>query len=188
LLNIIVLISGNGSNLQAIIDNSKSINVNIMAVISNKANAYGLQRAKKANIPTIIIEHTNLSREEFDRKLVLSIKQYNPDLIVLAGFMRLLTNYFIESFPNKIINIHPSLLPKFKGLNTHQRVIDAKEKQHGATVHFVNSQLDAGKIIKQTQVEVRENDTAESLANRVLEKEHILFSEVLKDFANAKNN
>ena len=177
--NIVVLISGSGSNLQAIINSEVA---NIQAVISNKSDAYGLKRAKKANLKTHIIEHKNLSREDFDKKLIVVIKTYQPDLIVLAGFMRILTTEFIEVFKNKIINIHPSLLPKFKGLNTHQRAIDAGEKEHGVTVHLVSNELDSGKILAQKKVPIDSNDTAETLAKKVLQQEHIIYSEVIAKF------
>jgi phosphoribosylglycinamide formyltransferase-1 len=177
MLNIIVLLSGSGSNLQAIIDSKVA---NIQAVISNKANAYGLERAKKADIKTHIVEHQNISREEFDEKLKTTIELYQPDLIVLAGFMRILSAEFINAFKNKIINIHPSLLPKFKGLNTHQRAIDAGEKEHGATVHLVSSKLDSGKILAQAKVTIAPNDTAETLAKKVLQQEHIIYSKTIK--------
>jgi phosphoribosylglycinamide formyltransferase-1 len=176
-MKIVVLLSGSGSNLQAIIDSKVA---NIQAVISNKADAYGLERAKKANIKTHIVEHQNLSREEFDEKLKTTINLYQPDLIVLAGFMRILTTEFINTFKNKIINIHPSLLPKFKGLNTHQRAIDAGEKEHGATVHLVSSELDSGKILAQIKVTIEPNDTAETLAKKVLKQEHIIYSKTIK--------
>lgn len=179
MIKIVVLISGNGSNLQAIIDSKVA---NIQAVISNKAEAYGLERAKNNNIKTHIIEHQNLNREDFDKKLQNTIEIYQPDLIVLAGFMRILTADFINTFANKIINIHPSLLPKFKGLNTHKRAIDSGEKEHGATVHLVSSELDSGKILAQKKVQIDTNDTAQTLAEKVLEQEHIIYPEVIVSF------
>ena len=156
-----VFISGNGSNLQAIIDATKSgiIDGKICCVLSNKKEAYGLVRAQKANIPCIVIEHQNFkSREEFDNVIVQSLKEYTPDLIVLAGFMRILTPVFIRPYLGKIMNIHPSLLPKYPGLNTHQKVIDNEDAQHGVTVHFVDENLDSGPICAQSSMQVKSKD------------------------------
>lgn len=181
LSNIVILISGSGSNLQSIIDNADNIGVNIACVISNKSNAFGLERAKKANIPTQFIDHTQFkTREDFDQSLTQHINTFNPKLIVLAGFMRILSEGFVNTFAKKIINIHPALLPKFKGLNTHQRAIDAGEKFAGATVHFVTNELDAGEIILQKSVAIKSDDTAESLAKKVLEQEHALYPVAIK--------
>lgn len=176
----VILISGSGSNLQSIIDNASIIGLKIEAVISNNKDAFGLQRAQKSNIPTHSIDHKSFSsREEFDQSLSQLIDQYNPDIIILAGFMRILTAEFTQKYTGKIINIHPSLLPKFQGLNTHQRALDAGEKEHGASVHFVTSELDGGPIIAQSSVKVLMDDTVESLAKRVLIEEHKLFPEVI---------
>lgn len=179
----VVLISGSGSNLQSIIDNAKLIDLDIQAVISNKADAYGLERANKANIATHILDHSQFpSREEFDQALSELIDQHNPEIIILAGFMRILTTEFTDKYPGKMLNIHPSLLPKFQGLNTHQRAIDAGEKKHGASIHFVTSELDGGPIIAQSSVDVMGDDTAKSLAQRVLVEEHKLFPKVIHWF------
>jgi len=181
LSSIVVLISGSGSNLQSIIDKADDIGVNIECVISNKADAFGLERAKKANIPTKFIDHTKFkSREDFDQMLINHINIINPKLVVLAGFMRILSAKFIDAFANKIINIHPALLPKFKGLNTHQRAIDAGEEFAGATVHFVTNALDSGKVILQKSIAIKANDDAKSLAKKVLKQEHILYPEAIK--------
>ena len=152
MFKIAVLISGNGSNLEALIDACKKnvINGSIDIVISNNPDAYGIQRAKNHSINYKIIDNNRFeTREDFDKALVEELNDSNPDLIVLAGFMRILTPLMIEAFKNKIINIHPSLLPKYKGLNTHRRAIENKEKFSGCTVHFVTDKLDSGKIIMQ---------------------------------------
>lgn len=183
----VVLISGGGSNLQSIIDQSKNINLSIEAVISNNANAYGLTRAKKVNIPTHVLEHADFAtREEYDSALSKLIDQHNPELIILAGFMRILTTEFTEKYLGKILNIHPSLLPKFRGLDTHQRAIEAREKEHGASIHFVTKELDGGPIIAQKKVEVFSNDDAKSLASRVLVEEHKLYPQVIAWFTSGR--
>lgn len=176
--SLVVLISGSGSNLQAIIDAvaTGQICANIVAVISNKVDAYGLERARAADIPTLAIAHTDYnSRDAFDRVLQQTIDEYTPDLVVLAGFMRLLSDDFVHHYAGRMLNIHPSLLPKYRGLNTHQRALDAGDKKHGATVHFVTPVLDSGPLIIQVSVAVNSNDNAETLAARVLEKEHIIY-------------
>ncbi len=182
-LKIVVLISGNGSNLQAIIDaiESKQINVVIKAVISNKKNAYGLTRAKNVSIATEVIEHKDYSqRIDFDKKLIEVIDSYQADLIVLAGFMRILTDDFVQNYPNKIINIHPSLLPKYKGLHTHKRALEAGDQEHGLTIHFVCPELDSGPIIKQVKIPILAGDNEETLAARLLIEEHKAYPEVLQ--------
>ena len=185
MLSFAVFISGNGSNLQAIIDATSNglIDGQICCVLSNKKEAYGLARAKKANIPTIVIEHQNYeNREEFDNALLQSLQKYNPDLIVLAGFMRILTPVFIKPYLGKLINIHPSLLPKYPGLNTHQKVIANKDTEHGVTVHFVDENLDGGPICAQSTMKVESNDI-ETLEKRIHELEHELYPKVIQDFA-----
>lgn len=185
MLSFAVFISGNGSNLQAIIDATSNglIDGQICCVLSNKKEAYGLARAKKANIPTIVIEHLNYeNREEFDNALLQSLQKYNPDLIVLAGFMRILTPVFIKPYLGKLINIHPSLLPKYPGLNTHQKVIANKDTEHGVTVHFVDENLDGGPICAQSTMKVESNDI-ETLEKRIHELEHELYPKVIQDFA-----
>jgi len=185
MLSFAVFISGNGSNLQAIIDATSNglIDGQICCVLSNKKEAYGLARAKKANIPTIVIEHLNYeNREEFDNALLQSLQKYNPDLIVLAGFMRILTPVFIKPYLGKLINIHPSLLPKYPGLNTHQKVIANKDTEHGVTVHFVDENLDGGPICAQSTMKVESNDI-KTLEKRIHELEHELYPKVIQDFA-----
>jgi len=179
---IVVLLSGNGSNLQKIIEqiDSGEIKAEISAVISNRADAYGLQRATKANIPTVVLEHTHFSdRESFDKSLAQIIDSYEPDLIVLAGFMRILSDAFVEQFGGKLINIHPSLLPKYKGLHTHKRALENGDTEHGASVHFVIPELDAGTIILQGVVPVKPDDTEESLADRVHQMEYIIYPQAI---------
>lgn len=186
---LIVLISGEGSNLQAIIDQIESGNINaeITAVISNKADANGLNRAKKANIPTVFLDHTVfIDRESFDDSLAQIIHSYTPDLIVLAGFMRILSDKFVTQFQNKLINIHPSLLPKYKGLNTHKRALENGDKQHGASVHYVIPELDAGTVILQGIVDIEEGDDEDSLANRVHQIEHLIYPKTIAYLADGQ--
>ncbi len=185
-LKLVFLISGNGSNLQAIIDNINQgkLNAIISTVISDKEDSYGLTRATKASIPTELCLRQHFpSKQEHEQALATLVSKYQPDLVVLAGFMKKLSAEFIYRFPSKILNIHPSLLPKFKGLNTHQRAIDAKESEHGATVHVVTPDLDSGPIIIQSAVSITAEDTAETLGNKVLETEHIIYSQVIQYLA-----
>lgn len=175
---IVVLISGGGSNLQSFIDGCAdgSLNGDVVAVISNKAGVKGLERAAVAAIPNITLDHNSFaSRAEFDVALADVIDSFSPDLIVLAGFMRILTPEFVNRFLGRLINIHPSLLPKYPGLHTHQRAIDAGDSEGGATVHFVTAELDGGPGIVQAKVELLKNDTAEDLASRVLAYEHQIY-------------
>lgn len=185
-LRVVVLISGNGSNLQAIIDKIAADNIpaKVVAVISNNPDAYGLTRARNAGVDVEVIEHTNHDdRQSFDEALKEKIEHHHADLVVLAGFMRILTDDFVNYYAGRMINIHPSLLPSYQGLNTHQRVLDAGEKVHGASVHFVTPELDGGPVILQAIVPVKENDTAESLAQRVHQVEHVIYPQVIKWFA-----
>ena len=176
----VILISGNGSNLQSIIDHADKIDLQISAVISNRDNAFGLQRAQSANINTYFVDSKIFnSRDAFDNELISIIDKLDVELIILAGYMRILSPLFINHFSGKILNIHPSLLPKYPGLNTHQRAIDACDKEHGATVHFVTEKLDEGPIISQETVQVDTADTEKSLAEKVLEREHILYPKVI---------
>lgn len=180
---IVVLISGNGSNLQEIIDATEANKVpgEVVAVISNKANAYGLERAKNHQIAHHVVDHTKYeTREAYDAVLAEQIEQYRPDVVVLAGFMRILTANFVEQFTGRLINIHPSLLPKYQGLNTHQRAIDAGDSEHGCSVHFVNEQLDGGPVILQAKVPIFEDDDEETLAQRVHVQEHTIYPLVVK--------
>ena len=188
-IRLVVLISGNGSNLQAIIDEIANDNLpaQIVAVISNKADAYGLERAKKANIEQRVLSHRDYdNRQQYDQALKELVDSFQPDLIILAGFMRILSNEFVEHFSHKMMNIHPSLLPKYKGLNTHQRAIDAGDKEHGCSVHFVTPELDDGPVILQASVEIKDNDTAETLAARVHEQEHKIYPQAIRLFAENK--
>lgn len=175
---VVVLISGSGSNLQAIIDaqHQQGFAAEIKAVISNVPNVRGLERARQANIPTHVIPHQDYEdRESYDRDVSRLIDQYSPGFILLAGFMRILSNWFVNHYEGKLLNIHPSLLPKYKGLHTHQQAIDAGDEFHGATVHFVTPELDGGPLILQARVAINPGDTASTLAARVLEKEHIIY-------------
>ena len=185
--NVAVLISGNGSNLQALIDKFASSSlINICCVISNEKEAYGLERAHNANINTHFIDHkAHISREDFEKKLIVCLDKYSPNLIVLAGFMRILSNLFVEEFKGKLINIHPSLLPKYKGLDTHKRVIEAKEQYHGVTVHFVDNTLDGGPICAQSQFKVTTNNIKE-LEKEIHKLEHELYPAVVNDIATKK--
>jgi len=177
-LNIVVLISGSGSNLQAIIDavNAGKLHANISAVISNRPGVKGLERARSANIPALTLDHTQFdSREAFDQQLIQEIDRHQPGLIILAGFMRILTDDFVKHFEGRMLNIHPSLLPEFRGLDTHQRAIDAGVKQHGVSVHYVSNELDGGPVVLQAVIDVNANDTAESLQQRIHQQEHIIY-------------
>lgn len=180
---IVVLISGSGTNLQAIIDACKAEGFpgKVVGVISNIPTAYGLTRAKDANIETSILSHKDFdSREDYDQSLITVIDQYKPDVIVLAGFMRILTPAFVQHFQGKLLNIHPSLLPKYQGLNTHQRAIDAGDTVHGVSVHYVTEELDGGPVILQAKVPIFDGDTAEDLASRIHEQEHRIYPLVVK--------
>ncbi|MEE9445099.1 MAG: phosphoribosylglycinamide formyltransferase [Cocleimonas sp.] len=187
---IVVLLSGNGSNLQKIIEHIElgEINAEISVVISNRNDAYGLKRAEKANIPNLVLEHNHFSdRESFDQSLAQIIDSYEPDLIVLAGFMRILSDNFVEHYTGKLINIHPSLLPKYKGLHTHKRALESNDKEHGASVHFVTPELDSGSVILQGVVPVKPNDTKKTLADRVQHIEHIIYPKAIKWLAEGKS-
>lgn len=185
-LPIVVLLSGSGSNLQAIIDTALAgrLDVELRAVISNKANAYGLERARQAGIETQVLDHTSFdSREAFDQAMIKLIDTYRPGLLVLAGFMRILSNGFVDHYHGRLLNIHPSLLPRYQGLNTHQRAIEAGDKEAGASVHFVSRELDGGPVIMQARVPLLADDDAESLAKRVLAVEHQLYPQAIQLFA-----
>ena len=187
LYSIVVLISGKGTNLQALIDASHRSSYKISAVISNKAKAIGLNRAKISGIDTYVIEQESFnSKLEFEESLATRISEINPKLIVLAGFMKVLSPQFVRLFRGKILNIHPSLLPQYPGLNTHQRVLEDKKKIHGVSVHLVTEDLDGGPVIAQDSVYVLPEDTAESLAERVLEREHIIYPKVVESLAIGK--
>lgn len=186
---IVVLISGSGSNLQAIIDRcaDEQIAGEICAVLSNRADAYGLERARNANIATRAISHKDYSsREDYDLALQTAIDEFSPDLVVLAGFMRILTPAFVQHYQGKMLNIHPSLLPKYQGLHTHQRAIDAGDSVHGVSVHFVTEELDGGPVIQQAKVTIENSDTADSLAAKVLVEEHQLYPRVINWFCEGR--
>ena len=179
-MNGVVLISGNGSNLQSIIDNAKSIDLKICCVVSNKKDAFGLKRAAKVNIPCVALDETLFdSKLSFDQEIMKVIDNYQVEVIILAGYMRILSADFISKYSGKILNIHPSLLPKFPGLNTHQRAINASEKKHGATVHFVTEEVDGGPLIAQQSVNIDCTDNSQTLAKKVLKKEHVLYPQVI---------
>lgn len=187
-LSIVVLISGTGNNLQAIIEASLSgAPIDIKAVISNNPEAYGLKRAELAGIPSILVPHQDYAnRAEFEKALIQTIDNFHPDWIVLAGFMRRLDKAFVDHYPHRILNIHPSLLPKFQGLDTHARVLSAKEKLHGASIHLVDHGLDSGPLLVQAALKVEENDTETSLKTRVMELETQLYPLVLKWLAESR--
>ena len=177
--NIVVLISGNGSNLQAIIDGCSNGIINnsqVAAVISNKADAYGLKRAQRANIDNIFVAATDYAnRQDYDQALMEKIDAYQPDVIILAGFMRILSANFVHHYQGRMLNIHPSLLPKYSGLNTHQRAIDAGDKEHGTSVHFVTEQLDGGPVILQAKVPIFTEDSVDDVIERVQQQEHNIY-------------
>lgn len=184
-----VLISGNGSNLQAFIDavTARELDIELAVVISNKANAYGLSRANKAGVAAMTVPSIDYqNRADFEAALARAVDSYEPDIIVLAGFMRILTPSFVSRYAGRIINIHPSLLPKYPGLHTHQRVLDAGERWHGCTVHYVSEELDGGPAIIQGRVPVLDHDDEDQLAARVLEVEHRIFPRALALIANGR--
>lgn len=177
-----VLISGSGSNLQAIMDacRNHSLNAEVVQVISNRADAFGLIRAQKAAIPTQVLDHKKFSdRDGFDAALANLIDQCQPDFIVLAGFMRILTPSFVERFLGKLINIHPSLLPKYPGLDTHARALASGDSEHGATVHFVTPTVDAGPPIVQGVLDVLPNDSVDTMKARIHQLEHVIYPHAL---------
>jgi len=177
-LNLAVLISGSGTNLQALIDACADADypAQISLVISNKENAGGLDRAKKSGIPTLVIRHTDFNeRDEFDKALTDALESAKANLICLAGFMRILGVNFVNHWRGRLVNIHPSLLPAFKGLHTHKRALEAGVRIAGCTVHYVCTEVDVGPIIAQAAVPIMPNDTEECLAERVLEQEHRLY-------------
>ncbi len=179
-----VLISGNGSNLQALIDASSNSNYRIVGVISNKHDAFGLQRAQHADIATHVIDHRLYpDRISFDRDLINKLDELQPRLIVLAGFMRILSSEFVRHFKGHIINIHPSLLPKYPGTNTHQRVLEAGDKEHGVSIHFVTEHLDGGPVIAQAAITIEPDDSADTLQQRVHVEEHRIYPQVVSMFA-----
>ncbi|WP_339522045.1 phosphoribosylglycinamide formyltransferase [Pseudomonas sp. EA_35y_Pfl2_R111] len=187
--NVVVLISGSGSNLQALIDSIANDGnpARIAAVISNRADAYGLERAQQAGIATAVLNHKQFDgREAFDAALITAIDAFDPQLVVLAGFMRILTPGFVSHYAGRLLNIHPSLLPKYKGLHTHQRALDAGDREHGCSVHFVSEELDGGPLVVQAVVPVQSDDSPTSLAQRVHEQEHVIYPLAVRWFAEGR--
>ena len=188
-MKIAVLVSGNGSNLQALIDAQirQQLSGEIVGVLSNKADAYALQRAETAQIATAIISHQDHpNRESFDAAMQQQLLAWQVDVVILAGFMRILTPHFVNQWQGKMLNIHPSLLPYYKGVNTHQRVLNTGDRLHGCTVHFVTAELDAGQSIAQSVIQVSLQDTAESLAQRVHQLEHFIYPQVVQWLCNGQ--
>ncbi len=186
-LTLVVLISNQGSNLQAIIDAiaNQEIHANIVAVVSDNPRAPGLRRAKNAGIPTAVTERADFAtREDFDSRLLQLVRDYDPGLVVLAGFMHILDDEFVEHFAGRLLNVHPSLLPKYPGLNTYRRVLAAKDGLHGCSIHFVSSRVDGGPVVAQTEVPIRADDDESSLSARVQASEHKLYPMVIGWFAN----
>ena len=187
--DVVVLLSGTGSNLQALIDSNdiKDSPAKIRAVISNRADAYGLQRAKDAGIDTCVLDHKAFEgREAFDAALIEVIDTFKPQLVVLAGFMRILSADFVRHYQGRLLNIHPSLLPKYKGLHTHQRALDAGDGEHGCSVHFVTEELDGGPLVVQAVVPVESGDSAQTLAQRVHTQEHRIYPLAVRWFAEGR--
>ncbi|TVQ93314.1 MAG: phosphoribosylglycinamide formyltransferase [Chromatiaceae bacterium] len=186
---LVVLISGSGSNLQALIDAQQAgaLPVDIRAVISNRADAFGLTRAAAAGIPTRALDHRAFpERDRFDAALAALVETFSPGLMVLAGFMRILTPAFVQRYAGRLLNIHPSLLPRYRGLHTHARVLAAGDREHGATVHFVTAELDGGPAVLQARVPVLADDDADRLAARVLTQEHLIYPLAVRWFAEGR--
>ncbi|WLH25529.1 phosphoribosylglycinamide formyltransferase [Pseudomonas sp. FP215] len=187
--DVVVLLSGTGSNLQALIDSTRTGDspVRIAAVISNRSDAYGLQRARDAGIDTRALDHKAFDgREAFDSALIELIDAFKPKLVVLAGFMRILSADFVRHYEGRLLNIHPSLLPKYKGMHTHQRALDAGDSEHGCSVHFVTEELDGGPLVVQAVVPVESGDSAQTLAQRVHTQEHRIYPLAVRWFAEGR--
>ncbi|WP_119742238.1 phosphoribosylglycinamide formyltransferase [Pseudomonas sp. Larv2_ips] len=187
--DVVVLLSGTGSNLQALIDSTRTGDspVRIAAVISNRSDAYGLQRARDAGIETRSLDHKAFDgREAFDSALIELIDAFNPKLVVLAGFMRILSANFVRHYEGRLLNIHPSLLPKYKGMHTHQRALEAGDSEHGCSVHFVTEELDGGPLVVQAVVPVESADSAQTLAQRVHTQEHRIYPLAVRWFAEGR--
>ena len=187
--DVVVLLSGTGSNLQALIDSTRTGDspVRIRAVISNRADAYGLQRARDAGIDTAVLDHKAFDgREAFDAALVELIDGFAPQLVVLAGFMRILSAGFVRHYHGRLLNIHPSLLPKYKGLHTHQRALEAGDTEHGCSVPFVTEEPDGGPLVVQAVIPVVSDDTPERLAQRVHRQEHLIYPLAVRWFAEGR--
>jgi phosphoribosylglycinamide formyltransferase 1 len=186
--NVVVLISGSGSNLQALIDSlGEDSPVRIRAVVSNRAEAYGLQRAQAVDIDTHVLQHKGFpDREAFDAALIEIIDAYQPQLVVLAGFMRILSAGFVRHYQGRLLNIHPSLLPKYKGLDTHRRALDAGDQEHGCSVHFVTEELDGGPVAIQARLKIEPNESIDQLTDRVHAAEHIIYPLAVRWFADGR--
>ncbi|RRU97513.1 MULTISPECIES: phosphoribosylglycinamide formyltransferase [Stutzerimonas stutzeri subgroup] len=186
--NVVVLISGSGSNLQALIDSQAEDNpARIRAVISNRADAFGLTRAQDADIPTAVLDHKAFDgRESFDAALMAVIDEHAPDLVILAGFMRILTPGFVRHYQGRLLNIHPSLLPKYKGLDTHRRALEAGDSEHGCSVHFVTEELDGGPVAIQAALAVEPGENIEQLTQRVHSAEHQIYPLAMRWFAEGR--
>ncbi len=186
--NVVVLISGSGSNLQALIDSQSDSNpARIGAVISNRTDAYGLQRAQAAGIPTQVLSHREFAdREAFDTALMAAIDAFQPDLVVLAGFMRILTPGFVRHYQGRLLNIHPSLLPRHKGLDTHNRAVAAGDTEHGCSVHFVTEELDGGPVAIQAAIPIRADESVAQLTDRVHVEEHRIYPLAVRWFAEGR--
>ena len=188
-MKVAVLVSGRGSNLQALIDavNSKELQVEICLVLSDKADAYALERAHRHGIPTAVVQRKGYSnKEEFQKAILEEVKSHGAELVVLAGFMRILGRTFLSSFPNRVINIHPTLLPAFPGIDAQRQALDYGVKFSGCTVHFVDEGMDSGPIIAQHVVPVMDDDDRDALADRILEQEHLLIVEGVKLFSEGR--
>lgn len=188
-LPIVALISGRGSNLQSIIDETRAgrLPIELRAVVSNNPDAHGLMRARAAGITTCVVDHRQFpSRVDYDQALMAAIDEHAPGLVVLAGFMRILGRAFVEHYAGRLLNIHPSLLPAFPGLDTHARALKNGARQHGASVHFVTADVDAGPIVIQATVPVYEDDSPEVLAERVLREEHRIYPQAIRWFAEGR--
>ncbi|HAQ87933.1 MAG TPA: phosphoribosylglycinamide formyltransferase [Pseudomonas sp.] len=186
--DVVVLISGSGSNLQALIDSlGEDSPVRIRAVVSNRAEAYGLQRAQAVDIDTHVLQHKGFAdREAFDAALIEIIDAYQPQLVVLAGFMRILSAGFVRHYQGRLLNIHPSLLPKYKGLDTHRRALDAGDQEHGCSVHFVTEELDGGPVAIQARLKIEPNESIDQLTDRVHAAEHIIYPLAVRWFADGR--
>jgi len=187
--DVVVLLSGTGGNLQAMIDSFKGEPhpARIRAVISNRADAFGLQRARDAGIEACVLDHTAYEgREAFDAAMIELIDTFNPKLVVLAGFMRILSANFVRHYQGRLLNIHPSLLPLYKGLHTHQRVLDAGDTEHGCSVHFVTEELDGGPLVVQSVISVELHDSPATLAQRVHVQEHQIYPLAIRWFAEGR--
>ncbi|MBD8491499.1 phosphoribosylglycinamide formyltransferase [Pseudomonas syringae] len=187
--NVVVLLSGSGSNLQAMIDQFSDADspARLVAVISNRADAFGLQRARDAGISTRVLDHKDFEgREAFDAALAQLVDSFDPDLVVLAGFMRILSGDFVRHYQGRLLNIHPSLLPRYKGLHTHQRALDAGDTEHGCSVHFVTEELDGGPLVVQSVISVELHDSPETLAQRVHAQEHRIYPLAIRWFTEGR--